>query len=69
MQAPQDFLLFRAFKKHIGIYPPVKGDKSLQEAVLPYRGEKGNQRFPLDRPMPYELIGRVASALARELPA
>ena len=30
----------------------------------PYLGKKGNLRFPLDRPMPFELIGRVVSALA-----
>lgn len=60
------FFYFAAFKKHIGIYPPVKGDTNLQEALLPYRGEKGNLKFPLDQPMPYELIGRVASALSRE---
>ena len=60
------FFYFVAFKNHIGIYPPVKDDKNLQKALLPYRGEKGNLKFPLDQPMPYDLIGRVASALSRE---
>jgi len=60
------FIYFAAFKKHIGVYPPVKGDKDLQKALLPYRGEKGNLKFPLGQPMPYDLIGRVADALARE---
>ena len=60
------FFYFAAFKQHIGVYPPVKGDKDLQAALLPYRGEKGNLKFPLDQPIPYDLIGRVAAALARE---
>jgi uncharacterized protein YdhG (YjbR/CyaY superfamily) len=60
------FFYFAAFKSHIGIYPPVRGDKDLQKALLPYRGEKGNLRFPLSQPMPYDLIGRVVSALSRE---
>src|SRR4051794_24048365 len=63
------FIYFAAFKKHIGIYPPVKGDGDLQEALLPYhgeRGEKGNLKFPLEQPMPYDLIRRVALALSRE---
>ena len=60
------FFHFAAFKKHIGVYPPVKGDEDLQQALLPYRGEKGNLKFPLDQPIPYDLIGRVASALSRE---
>jgi uncharacterized protein YdhG (YjbR/CyaY superfamily) len=59
------FIYFAAFKKHIGIYPPVTADKALADALLPYAGEKGNLRFPLDQPMPYELIGRVAVALAK----
>jgi uncharacterized protein YdhG (YjbR/CyaY superfamily) len=52
---------FAAFKRHIGLYPPVRGDAALEQAVAPYAGEKGNLRFPLDRPIPYELITRVAA--------
>ncbi|HXA19755.1 MAG TPA: DUF1801 domain-containing protein [Thermoanaerobaculia bacterium] len=50
---------FAAFKKHIGFYPPISGDARLKEAVAPYAGEKGNLRFPLDQPIPYNLIGRI----------
>jgi uncharacterized protein YdhG (YjbR/CyaY superfamily) len=60
------FIYFAAFKKHIGIYPPVRGDKTLMDELLPYAGEKGNLKFPLDQPMPYELIGRVVVALAKQ---
>ena len=60
------FIYFAAFRKHIGIYPPVKGDPALQKELLPYRGEKNNLKFPLDEPIPYDLIGRVAVALSRE---
>jgi uncharacterized protein YdhG (YjbR/CyaY superfamily) len=52
---------FAAFKRHIGLYPPVRGDAELERAVAPYAGEKGNLRFPLDRPIPCELITRVAA--------
>ena len=50
---------FAAFKSHVGFYPPVSGDAALQAAVAPYAGAKGNLRFPLDQPMPLELIGRI----------
>jgi len=60
------YIYFAAFKKHIGVYPPVNGDKNLQKALLPYRGEKGNLKFPLAQPVPYDLIRRVAAALSRE---
>lgn len=46
---------FAAFKKHIGFYPPVSGDARLGKAIAAY-AEKGNLRFPLDRPIPYDLI-------------
>jgi uncharacterized protein YdhG (YjbR/CyaY superfamily) len=60
------FFSFAGFKKHIGVFPPVKGDRKLQSDLLPYRGEKGNLKFPLSEPIPYELIARVALALSRE---
>jgi uncharacterized protein YdhG (YjbR/CyaY superfamily) len=50
---------FAAFKKHIGLYPPVRGDAKLMRDVAPYAGAKGNLRFPLERPIPYALIRRV----------
>jgi uncharacterized protein YdhG (YjbR/CyaY superfamily) len=58
------FVYFAAFQRHIGVYPPAKGDPALEKALLPYRGEKGNLKFPLDEPMPYELIERVVKQLA-----
>jgi uncharacterized protein YdhG (YjbR/CyaY superfamily) len=58
------FFYFAAFKKHIGVYPPVTDDKALVEELQPYRNEKGNLAFPLDRSIPYELIERVARALS-----
>jgi hypothetical protein len=35
------------------------GDKSLEKAVARYAGPKGNLQFPLDQPIPYDLIGRI----------
>ena len=52
-------IYFAAFKNHIGIFPPIKGDPKLLKAVWPYAGDKGNLRFPLDEPIPYGLIKRV----------
>jgi len=51
---------FAAFKHHVGLYPPVSGDAALERAVAPYAGPKGNLRFPLDEPIPFELIERIA---------
>jgi uncharacterized protein YdhG (YjbR/CyaY superfamily) len=59
-------LYFAAFKKHIGLYPPVRGDARLEKAVARYAGEKGNLRFPLDEPIPYGLIERIAKLRVRQ---
>lgn len=60
------FFYFAAFKKHIGIYPPVTEDVTLVKELEPYRGVKGKLSFPLSEPLPIDLIGRVAVALKRE---
>lgn len=56
---------FAAFRKHIGLYPPVR-DKTLKKALEPYAGPKGNLQFPLDRAMPYALIRRIVKSRLRE---
>jgi uncharacterized protein YdhG (YjbR/CyaY superfamily) len=56
---------FRAFKKHIGFYPPVR-DENLRRETSIYEGEKGNLRFPLDKPIPYTLISKIVKARVRE---
>ena len=60
------FFFYAAFKQHIGIYPPLQTDEALLQELQPYRGEKGNLKFPLDQPIPYDLIARVAAALAQQ---
>ena len=50
---------FAAWKEHIGLYPPIVGDEKLRQAAARYAGPKGNLQFPLDRPIPYNLIARI----------
>ena len=52
---------FAAWTKHIGLYPPISGDKALEKAVARYAGPKGNLQFPLDEPIPYDLIERIVT--------
>jgi len=60
------FLYFAAFKNHIGIFPPIFGDKTLDRKLQRYRGPKGNLQFPLDEPIPYDLIERIAALRAKQ---
>ncbi len=57
---------FAAFKNHIGLYPPVSGDASIEKAISPYAGEKGNLRFPLNQPIPYGLIEQIVKLRVKQ---
>ncbi len=57
---------FAAFKNHISLYPPVTGDIPIQKAIAPYTGEKGNLRFPFDKPIPYDLITRITAMRVKQ---
>jgi uncharacterized protein YdhG (YjbR/CyaY superfamily) len=46
-------------KDHIGLHPSMSGDKALEEVVARCVGPKGNLQFPLDQPIPYDLIERI----------
>ena len=50
---------FAAFKKHIWVFPPVRGNANLERALAKYMGPKGNLRFPLDEALPYALIEKI----------
>jgi len=52
---------FAAFKRHIGLFPPVE-DPAVRARVAPYAGPKGNLQFPYDRPIPHRLIAAVVKA-------
>jgi uncharacterized protein YdhG (YjbR/CyaY superfamily) len=50
---------FAAFKQHIGFYPTPSGTERFQEALSRYKGGKGSVQFPLDQPIPYDLIEEI----------
>ncbi len=50
---------FAAFKKHIGFYPAPAGIEAFSEELSAYESAKGSVKFPLDQPMPLDLVRRV----------
>lgn len=54
---------FAAWKHHIGLYPLPAADDPLAKELAPYNTGKGTARFPLDEPIPYDLIARIAAQL------
>ncbi|QMW02896.1 iron chaperone [Spirosoma foliorum] len=50
---------FGAFKNHIGFYPAPRALEEFKEELAGYKGAKGSVQFPLDQPLPLELITRI----------
>lgn len=57
---------FAGYRKHIGFYPGSSGVAAFKEAFKPYKSAKGSVQFPLDQPMPMELIRRVVEFRVEE---
>ena len=50
---------FGVHKRHIGFYPTGESIEAFKEDLSGYKSSKGAVQFPLDQPMPYELIKRI----------
>lgn len=50
---------FAAYKNHIGFYPTPSGIEAYRDEFSIYEGSKGAIRFPIDKPLPFDLISRV----------
>ncbi len=52
-------IYFAGWKHHISIYPLPSGDDSFEAELDQYRSGKGTAKFPLDQPIPYDLIRKM----------
>jgi uncharacterized protein YdhG (YjbR/CyaY superfamily) len=52
---------FAAYTKHIGFYPTGSGIAAFKDEISGYKGGKGTIQFPLDQPLPLDLIFRIVS--------
>lgn len=50
---------FAAFKNHIGLYPSPSGTRAFKRELSIYQGAKGSIKFPIDKPLPMELIRKI----------
>ena len=63
----KNLVYFAAWKNHIGFYATPGGNKAFKKELSPYQGAKGSVQFPLDQPMPYDLIKQIAIFRAEEI--
>lgn len=52
---------FAAYKHHIGFYPTPSGIEKFKKEIAAYKWAKGSVQFPLDQPIPYDLISRITA--------
>lgn len=58
---------FSALKNHIGFYPTPSGIKKFKKEISAYKWAKGSIQFPLDKPIPFDLIKRITAYRVKEL--
>jgi uncharacterized protein YdhG (YjbR/CyaY superfamily) len=58
---------FSAWKSHIGFDPIPAGDEAFRKELLPYSGGKGSLRFPLEEPIPYDLVKKIVLFRMKEI--
>jgi len=61
-----NLLSFAAYKKHIGFYPAPAGNEKFRNELSVYRAGKSSVRFPLDKPIPFNLISRIVKFRVNE---
>ena len=57
---------FAAYEHHIGFYPIPTGMEAFKEVLSHYKTGKGSVQFPLDQPLPLDLIRRIVEFRVNE---
>ena len=57
---------FAGWKHHVSVYPVPDGDADYERAMAPHRSGASTAKFPLDEPIPLDLVGRIARLLAEQ---
>ena len=59
-------VFFAGWKHHISLYPLPAGDEAFQQKISQYKRAKGTIQFPLDKPLPYDLVEKIVTLLMKE---
>ena len=58
---------FAAWKNHIGFYPTPSGIEAFKKELAPFKLEKGSVQFPLNKPIPYDLVKKIVRYRVTEI--
>ena len=59
-------VFFAGWKHHISLYPIPAGDEAFQQQISRYKRVKSTVQFPLDKPIPYDLVKKIVTFLMME---
>jgi uncharacterized protein YdhG (YjbR/CyaY superfamily) len=57
---------FAAWKHHVGMYPIPSGTEAFKKKIFGIQGAKSTVRFPLDKPVPYDLVTQLVTFRVKE---
>lgn len=60
---------FAAWKEHIGFYATPSGNAAFKKELARYKVAKGSIQFPLDEPIPYDLVAKIVKFRVQETQA
>lgn len=58
---------FAGWKEHISFYPTPNGMEAFDKELTKYKTGKGTAQFPLDKPLPYDLIEKIIKFRVEEV--
>ncbi len=61
-----NLVYFAGYKHHIGFYPSSSGISEFQKDFAGYKNSKGAVQFPLDQPLPLELVTKIVKFRVKE---
>lgn len=59
-------IFFAGFSKHVSVYPAPRSSELFKKELANYKGGKGTVQFPLDKPLPFDLIKRIVRFRLKE---
>jgi uncharacterized protein YdhG (YjbR/CyaY superfamily) len=57
---------YAAYKNHIGFYPKPSGIEAFKKELSIFKGAKGSIQFPIDKPLPLSLVGKIVKYRVKE---
>lgn len=61
-----NLIYFAGYKNHISLYPVPKGSETFEKEISKYKSGKGTMQFPLDKPLPLNLVTKIVKNRIKE---